>query len=194
MIHPCENILHEGPSLQAFLSEIERVCCSSGVLSVDDEIDHVCYRVETKTKYQMVFKELLNMGSVLTESMIAGRPISTFLLHEPIVYKSWKIPCIELPSPKDGSYYPTGWEHCEIVIGDSSMNIVCNREYLERFVADHSDVTFDLRAINKEINADVSMRINDDYSVKFHMRPLYEVCKFEELHNLCIPVPEDYFK
>lgn len=194
VLHPCEEFLNHGISLHAFLTEIELACSSSGVSLSEREIDHVCYRVETKVDYQRIYSRLSSMGSVLAETMIGGRPIATFSLTNPIEYKNWMIPCIELPCPKESSFYTEGWEHCEVVIGNASMDAVDNREFLEHFVSAHSHLSFDMRSVGKEINADVSLNINGDFSVKFHSRPLYEVCLFEKSHGLCIPVPEDYFK
>ena len=60
------------------------------------------------------------------------------------------------------------------------------------------DIPFDRRAIDKEINADVSVTVGEEGSsssgsVKYHARPLYEVCRYETLHGTVVPVPEDYF-
>ena len=47
--------------------------------------------------------------------MIGGRPISTF--DYPIYSNGLKISCLEIPSVKKGSDYPSGLEHAEFVIG-----------------------------------------------------------------------------
>ena len=54
-------------------------------------------------------------------------------------------------------------------------------------------MAFDERAINKDINADVSVSISDGVSVKYHARPLYEVCAYEKAHGMRVAVPQDYF-
>lgn len=54
-------------------------------------------------------------------------------------------------------------------------------------------MAFDERAINKDINADVSVSIRDGVSVKYHARPLYEVCAYEKAHGMRVAVPQDYF-
>jgi predicted metalloenzyme YecM len=192
MLHPCEKILNVGVSMLDFLECVESFCQERKLLVTDKEIDHICYRVESHEEYRIALLNLADYGSILAESMIGGRPISTVLLHNPIEFKSWKISCIELPSPKLGSYYPSGWEHCEVVIGTPGMTPVNNREYLEVFTSQHPELVFDLRSIGKDINADVSLPIKfNDYkfSVKFHCLPLHDVCLFEKTHDLAIHVP-----
>ena len=56
-----------------------------------------------------------------------------------------------------------------------------------------SDVVFDRRAIHKKINADISVLLREGLSVKYHARPLYEVCRYEVNSGLREAVPEDYF-
>jgi hypothetical protein len=55
------------------------------------------------------------------------------------------------------------------------------------------DLTFDLKAIHKDINADVSLNLGNNTSVKFHVWPLYKVCQYEQSIGSRIPVTNDYF-
>ena len=161
------------------------------------EIDHICYRCESIEEYLLVTAELATLGKLLVEGMIGGRPISTIELNEPIIYKHWKIPCIEVPCPKTGRSYKSGLEHLEIVIGSpTSSTPFESKEFLLEFVTQHSspDIQFDCRAIDKHINADVSLSIDEDVSVKFHLTGLKEVCKHERDSGEVVPVPKGYFE
>jgi len=68
----------------------------------------------------------------------------------------------------------------------------CQREGLQ--------LTFDERALTKEINADVSVDLGMSLpsggriSVKFHQRPLAEVVAYEVSTGQVAPVPEGYFQ
>ena len=64
---------------------------------------------------------------------------------------------------------------------------------LEEFMLKYPHILFDRKAIDKEVNADVSINIDDLYSVKFHATPLQDVIAFEISHGLVVPVPLDYF-
>ena len=131
------------------------------------ELDHICYRVETLGRYNELRESLLELGSLLTESQIGGRAISSFKLNKPLIYKDRKIWCVELPSPKKGSFYAEGYEHVEFVI-DLDFN---------KFEDLHSNVEFDKRAISKEINPDIIIKY-DGFQVKFHHNTLEYVIKY----------------
>ena len=190
-IHLCESIFSAG-DLESFLDFVTEFCINRSLLDDSMEIDHVCYRVETVHEYTRITNELSTYGDVIADSMINGRPITTVKLNQPMKYKNWSISCIEIPCPKAGRPYQAGWEHIEIVIGDQHMGCLNNKSILETFMSKYSEIEFDTRAIDKEINADVSIEIGQ-YSCKFHCRPLYEVCEFERKHGHDVPVPSDYF-
>ena len=70
---------------------------------------------------------LANGAEKLTESMIGGRPISAFKPLKSIpVDEIRTVECIEVPCPKEGSYYESGLEHVEFVIADQSATCVGN--------------------------------------------------------------------
>jgi hypothetical protein len=56
-----------------------------------------------------------------------------------------------------------------------------------------TDLQFDMKAANKEINADVCLDIGNNMSIKFHVWPLYKVCQYEKSNGCRVPVPENYF-
>ncbi|MFT7615249.1 MAG: putative metalloenzyme YecM [Candidatus Woesearchaeota archaeon] len=133
------------------------------------ELDHVCYRVERQSQYQQLKNELGKLGELLSEEQIGGRPISTFKLTKPIIYKDREIWCVELPSPKEEKFYATGFEHVEFVIDTD----------FEMFMKAHPNQQFSTRAISKEINPDVSLQY-DGFSVKFHQQSLEYVITYLE--------------
>ena len=87
-------------------------------------IDHICYRVESMKDYTRLKTALSAFSTLLIESIVGGRQISTFKLHTPILDG---IDVLELPSPKAGSIYVSGFEHVEFVIpaGSSLEELVC---------------------------------------------------------------------
>lgn len=124
-------------------------------------MDHICYRVATLLEYEEMRVKMSEIGILLSEKEIGGRPISTYRLHEKLRYGDREISCIELPSPKEGSPYRTGWEHAEFVIDEG----------FDTFLARYPHLEWDRRALVKPINADVSRKY-DGMSVKFHLQSL----------------------
>ena len=91
-----------------FLEKTTKLIEDVGIDISISEIDHICYRVASLAKYTEMKSLLSEYGTLLVEGMISGRPISTFLLFHPIVYKQWNVSCVELPCPKAGSHYDEG--------------------------------------------------------------------------------------
>lgn len=144
-------------------------------LPTDLQCDHVCYRVATQARYDELREQLRSEGSLESEAIIAGRPIATFRLYQPLAYNGIQIEALELPAPKPGSAYAEGWEHAEFA----------TRVPLPVFVARHPSVVFDTRAMNKPHNPEVAVRISERYQAKFHELPLLEVIALEKKLGLC---------
>ncbi len=143
------------------LSEIE--------LNVEHfELDHLCYRVSSLEEYNSKKMDLIDVGTLLVESMVNGRLISTFKLHEPIEYKNRNISLLELPSPKPNHSYPSGLEHVEFV----------TREPLQKIVDRYPQYSFEVFGIHKKINADITLKLGE-YCIRFHNQSLEDVIKFE---------------
>lgn len=131
-------------------------------------MDHICYRVETDEQYERMHGKLKQFGTLLGENEVSGRMIATFELDDYLRADGWTIPYLELPAPKDGSPYPEGLEHVELVVVGS----------LERFMARHSDLPFSHGGMGKTINPEAGLKA-EGISVKFHEQQLGAVVHIE---------------
>jgi hypothetical protein len=159
------------PFLTSLLSQLEP---APGTLN-HLQIDHLCYRVATVAQYQELKKWLLTDNELLVESPINGRRIATFRMAEPIRHGDREIWLLELPEPKEGSPYPTGWEHAEFV---TDRPLVAFAEWM----IDHLGVgtrDIDRSGMDKPLNADLRLRLKNGLSAKFHELPLDEVIRRE---------------
>lgn len=159
-----EQIL--GP-IKPFLDELFNELAKDQIEVSHYELDHICYRVETLQRYQELVEQLSPLGPLLTESIIGGRPISTFKLSTPIRYQDRVISCLELPAPKVGSPYTEGFEHAEFVI-DVPFEI-----FMEKYAGLHFRTKGMLKTVNPEIS-----RKYPRLSVKFHYYPIEYVIKY----------------
>lgn len=132
-------------------------------------IDHLCYRVSTDAEYLLVKEQFSAIGDLLIECEVSGRLISTYKLFEPIKYKNWQIPLIELPAPKKGKVTPTGFEHIEIV---------CDLPFseLESTLKKHNT---DLSGLAKPFNKEFEVML-EGCAVKFHHLSLESVIRLEK--------------
>jgi len=150
-----------------FLHNIFQYLSDQKIEVTNYELDHICYRVETEERYQFVKKALTATGELLTESQIGGRSIASIKLEEPIIYKNRKIAVVELPAPKQGSFYKEGFEHVEFVIDQP----------FEAFMAAHPHLDFVTKDLKKSVNQGVTLK-ETDFSVKFHHHTLEYVIRY----------------
>ena len=127
-------------------------------------LDHICYRTESVAEYESLRDELAIDNELLVESIIGGRRIATFRLAEPLVYQHRSIPLLELPEPKPGRFYGSGWEHVEFV---TDRPLAAFAEHIPTLLAP-SATDFDRGGMTKARNADFRVKLGDGMSVKFH--------------------------
>lgn len=130
--------------------------------------DHLCLRVASQSEYETYQVFLASMGALLSEAMVNGRPISTYRLHRPFCWQEYDIHLIELPSPKSGTPYETGFEHAEFVI---------TKPFVE-FCASHPNVKFEIYP-EKSFNSEIGVLLPSGQA-KFHHVPLDLVIAREE--------------
>lgn len=194
-LHPCEAVIG---AVRPWLGQILNECYISGISKkylVTREIDHMCFRCRSTDEYVDVRTRLTSndIGTLLVEDIIGGRPISTILLSKPYVYEDWTIPCIEIACPKKGKAHKAGLEHVEVVIGDIEDGFHNSKEKLLKFIETYPNILFDMKAIDKAINADISLVLADSGSMKFHVRSLFDVCTYELSQGITTGVPPNYF-
>lgn len=185
-----------GPS-EPFLCRIFEFLDNQGISVENFECDHICYRTSSKEEYLKILADITDkgIGTVIHQCMIGGRPIACVGLNEPISFRNHSIHYLEIPCPKPGRHYETGYEHVEFAITGSSSPLD-NLPLLEKFMLQYPHVQWDTRAMEKTVNPDVSLDFGSGDSkatIKFHVLPLNLVCKYESDHQLVEDVPIDYF-
>ncbi|KHN56501.1 VOC family protein [Pectobacterium fontis] len=102
--------------LARFEQEIQEL---ANVLQLDlsaFHADHISLRCHQNTTAESWKTALLNVGSLLSENHINGRPICLFILDHALAFGPWQVACIELPWPGKKFYPHEGWEHVELVL------------------------------------------------------------------------------
>ncbi|KAJ3305720.1 hypothetical protein HDV03_001128 [Kappamyces sp. JEL0829] len=136
-------------------------------------MDHVCWRVETEDEYHSCFKFLESINAaLLVEDLIGGRLIATFKLAKPVQAGKKTVQLVELPMPKKGVPYKSGWEHAEFVVGPD--------QDLLKFTQQYPDLVWDLDGLKKDFNSDVRIELGSDFCVKFHHLSLEKVIAIEK--------------
>ena len=155
------------------------------------EVDHACWRVETGKAYELASCAALQDGAeLLGEAMVGGRPVSVFRLREPLDVGTHRIRLLELPAPKEGSAYATGWEHIEVALGSDER-----LEALAAQLRETSSLKVNWRNWTRASNREVRVTPPGlpNFRVAFHARPLDQVLADERKDGSFVEVPDDYW-
>ncbi|MEA9356066.1 VOC family protein [Bacteriovorax sp. PP10] len=133
------------------------------------DIDHLCYRVDSLDRYEELKTQFLTFGHLLIESDVNGRPIATFKLNSPIVFKEWSIDVVELPAPKPSKPTKEGFEHIEVVCDESFSDLEIKYKHLK----------LDLGGLKKDFNQEFEVDLGER-NLKFHHMSLESVIRVEE--------------
>lgn len=156
------------PGIEPFLSTILSDLDDLGLDVSNYYLDHVCFRTTSLEEYDQLKDSISAIAQLLSEAMIAGRPIASYQLNEAIHFANRKIEVIEIPSPKVGKVVNSGFEHAEFVIDVS----------FEDFIDRYPNITFDTSSITKRHNPELKVSLGA-YTVKFHHKALKEVIAIE---------------
>jgi predicted metalloenzyme YecM len=161
-----------------FVKKIQSEAQELGFNTSDWIIDHICYRTSTFEEYQRLCHQLvfdqnsdLN-GRLLSEAPVNGRPISTIRLNKPLSSTENLIEAIELPAPKPGKPYLSGFEHIEVVIIETFNQLETRHPSLEFEKSD-----------GPSINPEVTLSLRSG-RIKFHHLPLSSIIAIENHHDL----------
>jgi predicted metalloenzyme YecM len=103
--------------IPSFMCRVERLCQLLRLDLTGFELDHIAMRINNPALATAVHLAWLQVGTEVSCTEIAGRPIVVIELRHPLQLGSWETRHVELPYPAPGKIYPRqGWEHVEFVI------------------------------------------------------------------------------
>lgn len=132
-------------------------------------IDHLCYRTESQDNYSEIKSQLDHFAHLLAETDVNGRAIATFALEEPIAFQHHRVRCIEVPAPKPGKHYSSGFEHMEIVCDVALATLPGRYPQLQWETPSPSTKYY-----NEELKA-----MAGNKAIKFHHQSLHSVVNLE---------------
>ena len=136
--------------------------------------DHICYRTSTFEEYKVLIDLLSQKHKLLIASDVGGREIATFKLTTPISFRDYFIDVLEIPSPKKGRNYSSGFEHIEMVIGED----------FKSFKEKYPKLSFDDSGCHKDFNPELRLPITEAISIKFHHLTLEKVIEIEKNNSI----------
>jgi predicted metalloenzyme YecM len=148
---------------------IDKVVAAGFDLKDFSQLDHLCYRTISTENYEAKKQQMIEFGTLLTETIVNGRPIAVFRLKQPLYSGPWRVDVLELPAPKAGAAKPEGLEHIELVLFDD----------IATFLQKYADKTFNMVAADRGINPEIAYDLGDR-AVKFHLLSLGTVTYIED--------------
>ncbi len=128
--------------------------------------DHLGFRASSEEHYHKMKDRMQKLGEILGEVVVSGRGILVVKLENPIQYKNFAIPCVEVLAPKPGFDYGIGLEHVEFVVDMP----------LKDFMAKYPDIEFITKSLDRQSNPEIGIMFGKA-NVKFHNLPVEEVVK-----------------
>lgn len=152
-----------------FLLNLSEKLLQAGIPVGDLKCDHLCFRVSTVEEYNFYKAALVDHATLLTEAMVNGRLISTLRLFSAFQVGSHEVSLLELPAPKAGTPYSTGFEHAEFVIAECFL----------AFRSKYPHLNF-VEAGNQTLNPELCLKLGQRAQAKFHHLSLDRVIELEE--------------
>ena len=152
---------------ELFLRQLCRELAEVEIFAEKMEADHLCFRVSNQEEYDFYKRELELHGQLLTEALVNGRAICTFLLYDAFKTECHTVKLIELPAPKKGTTYNLGFEHAEFVLHE------CFSEFAFKF----PKLSF-RESGNPVVNPELCLTLGEKQG-KFHYLSLDRVIEIE---------------
>lgn len=156
--------------LDKYEAFIEGILNNLNKLSIDVsdlEMDHIGYQASSDKEYDDLCKEFNTLGEKVSEKLVGGRRVGIYKLFNPLRFKQYTNTAIELVAPKEGQICSSSLEHVEFVI----------KESFESFIKKYPAIPWNTTAINRAEFPMVTLKLDNNAQVKFHLEPLLEMIK-----------------
>lgn len=130
-------------------------------------IDHIAYQASSKQDYEQLLPEFSKLGTLISEEIIANRRVAVLELHEPIIYKSYSIPALELIEPKDGQECESHLQHAEF-IADKPF---------EEYITQYPELDWDTSSMSRDEFTHLKLHFDNGLTLKFLKKPILELLK-----------------
>lgn len=127
-------------------------------------MDHIGYQASSDEDYDKLCLEFDKLGEKVRESIVGGRRVGIYKLNQPLHYRQYINPAVELVAPKSGQVCPSALEHVEFVIDSFGS-----------FMKKYPDVNWDITDISQPDFPMIKLKLSDYTQVKFHLTPVLQI-------------------
>ncbi len=131
-------------------------------------LDHLAYQAASKQDYEQHLSEFSELGELVSEEIIGDRRVAVIKLDEPLIYKNYSVPALELIEPKEGQKCKSDFQHAEFVVNQP----------FENYIAQYPDLAWDTSSMGRDEFSHLKLHFENGLTLKFLQRPILEL--FEE--------------
>ncbi len=142
---------------QNFLDKIFEALGKLGVNVSGFELDHIAYQASSNEDYDKLKLVALKIGNLVKEPSVDNRRVGIFKLVEPVVYKGYSIPVLELIAPKEGEVCSSFLQHVEFVV-----------DGLQNLIDKYPGIPWVTKSMNRPDFPRSKLKLDDGLEVKFH--------------------------
>lgn len=156
---------------QTFLDQIIAKITEQGIDLSGLEMDHIGYQASSDEDYDNLVSRFKKIGTMVSEVTVGGRRVGIFKLKQPLKYKGYSIPAVELVAPKEGQDCLSALEHVEFVIDED----------FKTFMGKYPELDWDTSAIDQKNFPLLKLRLDKHTQVKFHRENVLDIVEQEGL-------------
>lgn len=151
--------------LDSFFEQIHR----AGLDISELPLDHIAYQASSSEDYERLLPEFSALGELMSEEIIGERRVAVFKLNEPIQYKEYSIPALELIEPRVGQQCESAFQHAEFVINQP----------FEAYIQQYPNIKWDTSSMHRDEFSHLKLNFENGLTLKFLLKPILELVKKE---------------
>lgn len=149
----------------AFLDSFFDQIAKAGIDISELPLDHIAYQASSSEDYKKLLSDFSNLGKLVSEEIIGERRVAVFKLKEPIKYKNYSIPALELIEPKAGQHCESALQHAEFIVSDPFQI------YIEKYPS----IKWDTSSMHRDEFSHLKLNFDNGLTLKFLLKPILEL-------------------
>lgn len=133
-------------------------------------LDHIAYQASSSKDYEKLLPEFSASGDLISEEIIGERRVAVFKLREPIHYKDYLIPALELIETRAGQQCESAFQHAEFVI----------REPFEAYIQKYPNIKWDTSSMHRDEFSHLKLNFENGLTLKFLQKPILTLLSEKE--------------
>lgn len=155
------TVLDYSSFFDSFFEQIDKV----GLDVTGLPLDHIAYQASSKEDYELLLPNFSDLGALVSEEIIGERRVAVIKLDEPIKYKNYTIPALELIEPKKGQKSESDFQHAEFVVNQP----------FETYIEQYPGIDWNTSSMHRDEFSHLKLNFENGLTLKFLLKPILEL-------------------